>query len=319
MYKKLNILVTGCGGDIGQSIGKILSKSQFINNLYGIDVSNKNAGKFIYQNFYLGLHVNNPAYLSNLELFINEFNIDLIIPISEAELRFYSEQKILFNVGKARIISASQLSLDIGFDKFKTAEFLKNQNLPYPKTFLANQTKKIDKFPIILKSNTGSGSKNIHRIDCMEDFLFYTKKNANDYIIQEYIDDNYGEYTCGLYRSRIGETRIIIFKRELNGGYSGYGEVVENNAIKSVLETLADKLNLIGSINVQLRINENKPMIFEINPRFSSTVLFRHLFGFKDLEWSIKDLYGESLDIYIPPKVGSKFFKGFSEYIQVFD
>jgi len=79
---------------------------------------------------------------------------------------------------------------------------------------------------------------------------------------------------------------------------------------------LAVKLNLIGSINVQLRMNDNLPKIFEINPRFSSTVLFRHLFGFKDLEWSIKDLFGEKLDAYIPPKVGSKFYKGFNEYVQ---
>ena len=79
---------------------------------------------------------------------------------------------------------------------------------------------------------------------------------------------------------------------------------------------MAVKLNLVGSINVQLRITNHLPKIFEINPRFSSTVLFRHLFGFKDLEWSIKDLFGIALESYSPPKVGSKFYKGFNEYIE---
>ena len=41
MNKALNILVTGCGGDIGQSIGKILSKSSYTKNLFGIDISDK--------------------------------------------------------------------------------------------------------------------------------------------------------------------------------------------------------------------------------------------------------------------------------------
>ena len=41
MNKALNILVTGCGGDIGQSIGKILVKSDYTKNLYGIDISEK--------------------------------------------------------------------------------------------------------------------------------------------------------------------------------------------------------------------------------------------------------------------------------------
>ena len=39
MSKRLNILVTGCGGDIGQSIGKILLESKYTKNLYGIDIS----------------------------------------------------------------------------------------------------------------------------------------------------------------------------------------------------------------------------------------------------------------------------------------
>ena len=317
MNKKLNILITGCGGDIGQSIGKILLKSNFINKLYGIDISNKNAGQFVYPNFSLGLSVRHPDFLNNLKLFINKYDIDLVIPISEPELRFFSKKNILDKIGNAKMIIASRLSLEIGFDKFKTAEFLKNQNLPFPETFLANRSINTDKFPVILKSRTGSGSKDIHRINSMEDFLFHTKKGINDYIVQEFINDKNGEFTCGLYRSKKGEIRTLIFKRELTGGYSGYGEIIENNEINSLLETLAVKLNLIGSINVQLRINDNLPKIFEINPRFSSTVLFRHLFGFKDLEWSIKDLYGEKLDSYSLPKVGSKFYKGFNEYIKV--
>ena len=146
-------------------------------------------------------------------------------------------------------------------------------------------------------------------------FLFYTKNGVKDYIVQEFINDKNGEFTCGLYRSRKGEIRKLIFKRELTGGYSGYGEVIENNEINLLLETLAVKLNLIGSINVQLRINDNLPKIFEINPRFSSTVLFRHLFGFKDLEWSIIDQLGDDLGVYIEPKPGGKFYKGFNEYI----
>ena len=37
MNKTFNILVTGCGGDIGQSIGKILLKSKYTKNLLGIE------------------------------------------------------------------------------------------------------------------------------------------------------------------------------------------------------------------------------------------------------------------------------------------
>ncbi|MDP2067946.1 MAG: ATP-grasp domain-containing protein [Lutibacter sp.] len=316
MKKALNILVTGCGGDIGQSIGKILLKSSYTKNLFGIDISDKNAAQFIYPNFSVGLRFTHPDYLKRLELFIEEHAIDIIIPIAEPELRFFSAQNILDTIGRAKMITASSLALEIGFDKFKTAEFLKNENLPFPETFLAKELISIESFPVILKSKTGSGSKDIHMINTMEEFLFYTRNDIENYVVQEFITDKNGEFTCGLFRSCEGEIRSQIFKRELTGGYSGYGEVIENNDIKALLEKLAVKLDLVGSINVQLRITENLPKVFEINPRFSSTVLYRHIFGFEDLLWSIEDKLGYELSNYKENAIGRKFYKGFEEYIK---
>ena len=316
MNNALNILVTGCGGDIGQSIGKILLKSNYTKNLFGIDISDKNVAQFIYPNFSVGLPFSHPDYLKNLEAFIEEHTIDIVIPIAEPELRFFSNQNILNTIGRAKIITASSLALEIGFDKFKTAEFLKNEKLPFPETFLAKDLKRIEFFPVILKSKTGSGSKDIHKINTMNEFLFYTRNNIENYVVQEFLSDKNGEFTCGLYRSSKGVIRSQIFKRELTGGYSGYGEVIENNDVTALLEKLAVKLDLVGSINVQLRITENLPKVFEINPRFSSTVLYRHFFGFEDLLWSIEDKLGYELSDYNENAIGRKFYKGFEEYIK---
>lgn len=316
MSKRLNILVTGCGGDIGQSIGKILLESKYTKNLYGIDISDENAAQFIYPNFSLGLRYTHPNYLESLEFFINKNSIDIIIPIAEPELRFFSSRNIFDRIGNAKIIIASSLALEIGFDKYKTSEFLKKENLPFPKTILAKDVKNIEQFPVILKSKTGSGSKDIHVINNMDEYCFFTKNNIEDYIVQEFLSDEQGEFTCGLFRSNKGEIRSLIFKRKLTGGYSGYGKVVENEVVKSLLEKLAIKLNLIGSINIQLRIDKNLPKIFEINPRFSSTVLYRHLFGFEDLIWSIQDKYDIELNSYNENSTGRKFYKGFQEFIK---
>ena len=214
------------------------------------------------------------------------------------------------------MITASSLALEVGFDKLKTAEFLKSNGLPFPTTFLAKDIKTIDIFPVILKSKTGSGSKGIHKINSMDEFLFYTRNDIEDYVVQEFITNKNGEYTCGLFRSNQGEIRSLIFKRELKSGYSGYGEVIENEEITNLLEKLAVKLNLVGSINVQLRIDDNTPIVFEINPRFSSTVLYRHLFGFEDLLWSIEDKLGYELSDNREYVIGRKFYKGFEEYIK---
>ena len=67
---------------------------------------------------------------------------------------------------------------------------------------------------------------------------------------------------------------------------------------------------------MQLRISENSPKVFEINPRFSSTVFYRHLFGFDDLIWSIEDRLGLELSDNRQHVIGKKFYKGYQEYIK---
>ena len=246
MNKALNILVTGCGGDIGQSLGKILLKSPYTKNLFGMDISDKNAAQFIFPNFSVGLRVDDAMHLDQLETFIKDNAIDVVIPIAEPELRYFSENNLPEKIGNAILITASALALEVGFDKNKTAEFLSTEGFPFPETALAEDIETIMTFPVILKSKTGSGSKDIHKINTMDEFLFYTRNNIEDYVVQEYVTDEHGEYTCGLYRSSKGEIRSQIFKRELHGGYSGYGEVVENEIITELIEELAVKLDLVG-------------------------------------------------------------------------
>ena len=279
-------------------------------------ISDKNAAQFIYPNFSVGLRYTNSEYLHQLETFISYNDIDIVIPIAEPELRYFSKQNILNEIGNAKMITASTKALEIGFDKYETAEFLKTEGFPFPKTYLAKDLDTIESFPVILKSRTGSGSKDIHKINNMEEFSFYTRQNIEDYVIQEFIPEKKGEYTCGLFRSSKGEIRSQIFKRELLSGYSGYGEVVENEIITSLLEELAVKLDLVGSINIQLRLANGVPKVFEINPRFSSTVLFRHLFGFEDLIWSLEDKLGLELSDNRQIVTGRKFYKGYEEHIK---
>lgn len=317
MKDKYNILVSGCGGDIGQSIGKILRRSNLTNNLYGIDITDKNAAKFIYSNFSIGLPVRLADFLSSLKEFITRHNIDLFISASEPELRYFTIHNILHEMSDSKMIHANRESLITGFDKLKTIEFLQRNDMPFPRTFLGKDYAKMDSYPFILKSRKGSGGKDLHIIENENDIRYLKGKIIlEDYIAQEFLAGNSEEYTCGLFRGINGEIRSIIFRRELtDGGQSGYGELVENPEITSLLNSIAQKINLTGSINVQLRLKSEIPYVFEINPRFSSTVLFRSLFNFNDVLWSIQDAMEIPLSKYKKSNGLRKFYKGFSEYV----
>jgi carbamoyl-phosphate synthase large subunit len=307
-----NILVTGCGGDIGQSIGKILKSNTIFSSVLGCDLHDNHAGKFIFDECHTIVECRSEDYLSDIEKIVIEHNIDLILPVSEPELRFLSGRGIdkLFN---RPVIKANEVSLKIGFDKLATANFLRDHELPYPNSIIIADL--VDPFfPIILKSRDGSGSKNLYIIADMEDFNYYSKKFPG-FLAQEMIGSVDDEYTCGLFRSLSGEVRSIIYKRKLVGGFSGYGSVEKDEDIKHLLEKIALSLNLRGSINVQLRTSPKGPCVFEINPRFSSTVMFRHLMGFQDVIWSVQDTLSLPIDNYISSDKYSKFYKGYKEYV----
>ena len=310
--KQINILLLGAGGDIGQSIFKILNEIDWIKTIVGTDININSASSLIFDQYYQVPKCIHEDYSSVISKIIIDEKITLILPVSEPEIRYFFQKGINF-INDIPLVLVNPLTLSTALDKFKTVEFLKQYNLPYPKTQRQDDQLTLN-YPIIAKSNTGSGSKSIVLVEDELD-LNYVKRKFPNHILQQFLPEDEGEYTCGLFCSSNGEIRHIVFKRDLMSGFSVFGQIVENDSIDQLLVKIATKLNLRGSINVQLRIVNGSPYVFEINPRFSSTVRFRDLFGFKDVLWVLEDQLEYTLSSYKKPLKSSKFYKGFNEYI----
>lgn len=310
--KSKNILLLGAGGDIGQSIYKILSEIKWIQKTVGTDININSASSLMLDKFYRVPKCHDLEYIEKISQIIEDENISLILPVSESEISYFF-QNTIDSINNIPLILPNFYSLSIGLDKLKTIKFLMDNNLPYPKTQKQIANLDLD-YPLIAKSRTDSGSKSIIKVDDELDFKYVNRKFPH-HILQEFLPEDEGEYTCGLFRSSKGEIRHIIFKRDLLSGFSVFGEVVENESINQLMVKIAKLLKLNGSINIQLRIVKGTPYIFEINPRFSSTVRFRDLLGFNDVLWVLEDKLNSEISIYKKPHNGSKFFKGFNEYI----
>lgn len=138
---------------------------------------------------------------------------------------------------------------------------------------------------------------------------------SNDFVWQQYLYPDNQEYTCALFKPDSIDLRSIIIKRELSQGFTLKGEVVENIKIKEYIHQIGESFGLDGVMNIQLRLTDDGPMIFEINPRLSSTLVFRHMLGFKDLEWWILSKIGKPVTPYDKPQKGTLFYRGIQELI----
>jgi carbamoyl-phosphate synthase large subunit len=307
-----NIIVTGCGGDIGISIGRILKISNVSNRVIGCDVNEEHGGSAFFDVCEIVERADSRFYIERMLDVCKKYSVGLIIPTSEPELRFFFNEDLLGALDGIPVLVVNKKALTIGFDKALTVDLLKSSGLPYPWTTLVSEG--IPKaFPCIIKKRYGAGSKEVMIVE--EEVVDYYSTKRPDDLWQEYLSPDDQEYTCGLYRSKAGEVRTIILKRRLDGSLTVYGEVRKNMEIEVMLNRLAELLDLRGSINPQLRLTERGPVIFEINPRFSSTVMFRHLLGFKDLLWSISEIAGKEIEDYVAPQVGTRFYRASQEVI----
>lgn len=313
--QKINVLITGCGGDLGASIARICKESEMIGKVVGCNNNDRHFCKYIVDSHYVVENFGTAKYRQQIKNIIEKESIDLVVPVSELEIRLIAADDGSNYFGKVPCIITNEKSLHIGLDKLKTVDFLKEIGVPYPETYVFNEMHNELNYPFIIKSRNGYGSKSVFLINNNTEKKYYLKKYP-EFIAQEYLNVAESEYTCGLFSSCSGiDVRSIVFKRNLYEGTTSDGEVIDSVEINSLLQKVAKELSLKGSINVQLRVTEKGPVIFEINPRFSSTVRFRDLLGFKDFIWSVQHVRSLQIDAYIPPLAGTKFYRESNERV----
>lgn len=288
----MRFLVSGVGGDIGHSISNILTSYYNDAKVFGSDLHDEFVEIGLYERIILLPSVSSPTYLDCLISCLEQEAIDIFIPTSEAELRWLVAHESAIDVLPSYCLMASTKAMTIGFDKFLTSKHLAANGLPAPwVSIVSDSDAGAPELPCILKSRIGAGNSSVYYISEHEKSLYFQRLFPN-YIWQQFLPPSGGEFTCGVYRCLDGSTRVITMRRRLSSGVTTFAEVITDPSIESLCVSIAESLNLFGSINVQLRVVPDLgPMVFEINPRFSSTVGLRHAIGFSDLIWSIEEQY----------------------------
>ena len=308
----MNILVTAVGGDLGQSVIKCLKNSDCKDKIFGCDMETYAAGQALCHGFFTAPPVSDEvAYKDFIAKTIKENHIDYVFPMSNVEISFISSQRHFFEKLPARFVMNPSPIIERFMDKYLTVQFFRENGIPAPQTYLAETFDGQLEFPVILKKRQGSGSQGLFKVADDEELKFFCKRHQ-DMIVQQYLPGENNEYTSCIFSDGHSH-HFITFKRKLApGGYSNYVELIIDEMVDSFLLKVAEVLNFKGSINIQFRIVEGVCYPFEINPRFSSTVYFRHCFGFKDVLWSM-DLMENKPIQYGPVKKKGIGVKSFDE------
>jgi carbamoyl-phosphate synthase large subunit len=290
-------LITAIGGDIAQGVAAIVREHFPDWRILGTDIHSRHGGQLFVDRVDLAPPASDRAYGEWLAAHLQSQRVDICVPMSEVELSFVAGKPELRAL--ARFAMPSARAIEVGNDKLLTARFLESIGCAAPWTLPAEELTADVSLPCIFKPRRGAGSKGVFICKSLEEVRFYRERYP-DSILQELLLPADKEVTCSVFRSRGGDTVVLQLLRTLVGGFTGWAEVIDVLEVTQQCTRIADALDLHGPINVQLRLTNDGPRIFEINSRFSSTVLMRHRMGFCDVVWTLQDLLQQPVSLFRP-------------------
>jgi len=274
-----SILITGVGGGVGQSVLKALKDGPY--GIVGIDAEPLAAGLHAVPKAYTGLYASDPRYIDRLLEVCRLEQCGLIFPGHDAELMPLSEQAArLREAGVVAVVSSPEVVRTCD-DKIATNTFLKANGFSVPRTW---QLSEVASFPgpVVLKPQRGGArSRGTYMASTAREFDIYCQLiDPANCVVQEYIEGD--EYTCGSVTLDGRCTGVIVMRRTLRDGDTHKAFVEREPRIEATVHAIVTRLQPFGACNVQLRVRNGEPYVFEINSRCSGTTGARALAGFNE-------------------------------------
>lgn len=289
----MNILITGAGSLIGHGILRSLRtmrKQDF--KIVTADPDHRAAGHWLGDHGVIIPLAKDPNYIEALSDLIAVHNIDIVFVGTDPELMKIAQVREQL---KATVVISSIEVIGIGEDKWLTAQFLKKNGFPFPDSALSENRADVQRlveahgFPLFAKPCVGArsvGAMKIRNAKDLEQVL-----SLPGFIVQEYLPEGEGEFTAGTMTYDNKCYSRVIFRRDLKDGNTYRAYLYENDDHEKFISKVSESMQgVYGPLNFQYRLKYGKPVIFEINSRFSGTTPLRTAIGINEVEMTLEYL-----------------------------
>jgi carbamoyl-phosphate synthase large subunit len=212
-----------------------------------------------------------PDYLEAVTAICDAERIGLIVPTIDDELELFGAATAWLASRRIKVAVSPETTSRTCNDKLAACQHLRAQGIGAAETRLPADLPAKLSFPLFIKPRSGRGGVGAYPIHTAKDLAFFVEYVANP-IVQEYLDGP--EFTIDLlcdFRHR----PISIVPRErvvVRAGVIDRGRTVHDRKLIELAKSVAHALPFIGAVNIQCRVVNGEPVVFEINPRFSGGI-----------------------------------------------
>jgi carbamoyl-phosphate synthase large subunit len=198
--------------------------------------------------------------------------VNVFIPLVDEEL----VEALEIEADGVAVLCPRRAFVETCLDKLVLMQQLQAAGISIPGTYLASGDLREVDFPAIVKPRQGRGSRGIGVVRSQSELAQFLKTSPSapdELIVQTYIDGL--EFTVSVTVWRDGVVQAVVPKEIIcKKGITRLAITRHNSRIDALCRAVQNSLHADGPFNVQLCVDKTSgiPFIFEINPRFSTTV-----------------------------------------------
>lgn len=240
-----------------------------------------------------------PDYLDAvLEICVGE-RVSLVVPTIDDELVLFGHAAARFREHGVRVAVSPAQTSALCDDKYATCRFLNERGIPAAESWLPAALPSSPAFPLFIKPRRGRGSLGAHAVHSAKELAFFAEY-VPEAVVQTYLDGP--EFTIDMLCDFSGQPLSIVPRRRdvIRAGVTDRGRTVNDPTLIQVARSCAAALQFFGAVNIQCRLVGGRPVIFEINPRFSGGIPLTIHAG-ADFPRMLLDLVA---GVRVPPAIG---------------
>ena len=282
---KKRLLFSGAGGSIFPYMFEQL-KDEY--EVFAMDSDEKVAKLYKNEKIFTVPNINEENFELVIENIIAEHKIDIYIPSIDEEILIAIEISKKMGI---QVLSPSEDFVKLCLDKFELMKALTNAKVSNIETYMADKYNEDFDYPIFLKPNIGRGSRGIKKIDNFNEYEAYftlEEYKKEEVLVQPFVGGD--EYTVSVTVNNLNQLISIVPKIVFTKqGITKHAQSIKHEKIEKICKKIVELLSPNGSFNVQLKLLDNEIYIFEINPRFSTTLVLSVASGVNEIDLAIQN------------------------------